>query len=278
MSPTVLRTAAVIVMFLAASLGLVRLFENRMIYHPVRYPQGDWDPSSPWFTRDDLTFEAEDGVRLHGWYARSHDNPTGVVILFFPGNAGNITHRFDNIERLAQRGADVFIPSYRGYGRSEGRPSEPGLYRDADAAYRVVTERLEVPPARIVVFGRSLGSAVAVDLASRREVAGVILEAPFTSARDMAREMLPVLPLERVIRSRFDSLAKIDRIAAPLLVVHGRLDRIVPYEHGQRLYAAAEEPKAFYPITGAGHNDTYQVGGEDYFARLQSFWERAVRQ
>ncbi len=246
-----------------------------MLYHPARYPQGDWAPDSREFEREDLGFETEDGVALHGWYASAHRNPSGVVLLFFHGNAGNITHRHENIELLARAGADVFIPSYRGYGRSAGRPSEKGLYRDAEAAYRVLTEDLRIAPERIVVFGRSLGSAVAVELAARREVAGVILEAAFTSAPDMAREIMPFLPSGRMIGSRFESIERVASVEAPLLIVHGEQDSLVPFEHGRRLYEAANEPKEFYPIPGAGHNDTYERGGEEYFVRLSSFWERA---
>ncbi len=272
----VIKIIGAVVVLLAVVLGLVRVFENRIVYHPVRYPGGDWDTAPRAYSREEVEFEAEDGVRLHGWYAAANENPSGVVVLFFHGNAGNITHRHDNIELLAEAGADVFIVSYRGYGRSEGRPSEEGLYRDAEAAYRELTERRGIPPERIVVFGRSLGSAVAADLSARREVAGVILEAPFASAADMAREMLPILPVQRVIRSRFESIRKLDRIEAPLLIIHGENDTVVPFEHGERLYETASEPKEFYPIPGAGHNDTYQVAGEEYFARLRSFWERAL--
>ncbi len=276
MSTEFLKIIAGVVVLFAAVFGLVRVFEDRIVYHPVRYPGGDWDAAPRAYSREEVEFEAEDGVRLHAWYAEAHENPSGVVLLFFHGNAGNITHRHDNIELLAEAGADVFIVSYRGYGRSEGRPSEAGLYRDAEAAYRELTEHRGVPPERIIVFGRSLGSAVAADLSARREVAGVILEAPFISAAEMAREMLPVLPVQRVIRSRFKSIRKVEQIEAPLLIIHGENDTVVPFAHGERLYEAASEPKEFYPIPGAGHNDTYQVAGEEYFVRLRSFWERAL--
>jgi fermentation-respiration switch protein FrsA (DUF1100 family) len=166
----------------------------------------------------------------------------------------------------------VFIVDYRGYGRSEGRPSEEGLYTDARAAWRYLVEERGIAPARIVIFGKSLGGAVAVELATQVKPAGVILESSFTSVPDMAARHFPFVP-KALIRTKMNSAGKIARIRAPKLHIHSPADEVVPYELGRELFDAAADPKRFHRVEGAGHNETYLVGGSGYFAAIRDFME-----
>jgi uncharacterized protein len=169
-------------------------------------------------------------------------------------------------------GVSVQLFDYRGYGRSEGQPDEAGTYRDARAVYRHLVETRGVGPAALVVFGESLGAAVATQLALERPAAALILESPFTSIPDMARAAYPFLPpVGGLIRTRYDTVAKIPRLTLPLLVLHGDRDTIVPFAQGRRVFEAAGGPKRFHAIAGAGHNDTYLVGGEPYWRTLAEF-------
>ena len=242
--------------------------EDRFIYYPIRALAGT--PARLGLPYQDALFESSDGVRLHGWFVPGHRDLTWV---WFHGNAGNISHRLENIALIRERlGVHVFIFDYRGYGQSAGQPSEQGLYRDAAAALAYVRTLPEVDPDRLVLFGRSLGASIAVEMAAREPPRGLILESPFTSVAAMARVAFPFLPLGPLIRTRYDSLARIDQVCAPLLVLHSPTDEVVPYAQGQELFAAAPEPKWFHAIGGgAGHNDSYLVGGDPYWQALADF-------
>lgn len=263
---------ALIVLVIVGIIG-IRLAEQKMMYYPMVFPQGYWDTSHFPGRLEDCTFRTEDGVALHGWFAHAavSDTRPRRTLLFLHGNAGNITHRQTNIAHLIQRGLNVFIFDYRGYGKSEGTPSEQGLYADAAAAYEYLLRRQDVQPEHIVFFGRSLGGAVAVELATRNPCEKLILESTFTSIKDMARDLFGPLPAHVILRSQFDSFTKIRTIHVPLLVIHGNQDRIVPFEQGKRLFSAANAPKCFYEIHGADHNNTYDLGGNAYFERLTAF-------
>ena len=261
--------AGVIVFFLA-SYGLFLIScERQIIYHPYKYPEGNWSPSSGLVFREDVHFIADDGVRLHGWYVSS----TGAkaTLLWFHGNAGNITHRLDNIEMLKPLNLDIFIFAYRGYGKSEGEPNEEGIYLDSQAAYDWLVKVKKIIPQKIILFGRSLGGVCAVEVASKNPAAGIILESTFPSAGKMARTIFPVLPLGWAIKSRFDAIGKVPNLKLPKLFLHGTRDEIVPYKLGRQLFSAAAEPKIFYDIQGAGHNDTFLVGGAGYFNAIEKF-------
>lgn len=268
--------AARMALLLAAGLvAFVMLFEDRFIYYPAKYPEGAWDVDSAAVKVEDVWFRAEDGVRLHGWYCtpRGADGGTTqrrMTLLWFHGNAGNVTSRFGVVERLAELPAEVFIIDYRGYGRSEGSPSEAGLYADARGAWDYLTIERQVPPAQIVVFGDSLGGAVAIELATRVEPAGLIVQSAFTSIRDMAAEVMPFVP-GFLLRTKMDSLNKIARVRAPKLFIHSPADELVPYRFGRQLYEAAPEPKQFYEVRGAGHNEMDLVGGRAYFDAIGEF-------
>lgn len=252
-------------------------FERQMIYFPTRYPDGLWALED--VTRhsgcalEDCFFAAEDGIRLHAWWCRpahAEGVTADMVLLWFHGNAGNLSHRADLMLRLAKTPAQVFIVDYRGYGRSEGRPSEEGLYRDGEAAWRYLSEERGVAPARIVLFGDSLGAAVAVDLATRVEAAGLIVQSGFSSVPDMAAAHFPFVP-RALIRTKMDSLSKVQKVQGPKLFIHSPQDEVVPYELGRRLFEAAGEPKRFLDIPGASHNDMDVVGGHVYFDGFARF-------
>ncbi len=240
-----------------------------VIFQPVR--GAEFDPGLLGLDADEIFLESEAGVRIHAFYL--HSAEPGRVLLFLHGNAGNASHRLPNAAEFARLGTDVLLLEYRGYGRSDGTPSEPGVYADARAALAYLVGARGFAPERVVVFGRSLGGAVAVDLAQDRELGGLILESTFTSLSDLGRRLLgPVGAL--LGRGRFDSARKIPALRAPVLFLHGDRDRTVPIELGQRLFDAAPEPKEFEVILGAGHNDTTLVGGRDYFARIGAFLDR----
>jgi hypothetical protein len=243
--------------------------ERRLIFHPSTAIEET--PADVGLIYEEVSFAADDGTRLFGWFVPA---PGPWTFLWLHGNAGNISHRVDNLRLVHDLvGAKVLIFDYRGYGRSAGTPTEEGTYRDAEAALAYLRARPDVDGRRIVYFGRSLGSAVAADLAVKAEPAGLILESPFLSIRAMARAVLPFVPLGPLLRTRYDCLEKVRRLTCPLLVIHGDEDRLVPYSQGRRLFEAAKQPKTFYTVRSAGHNDTYIVGGEAYFAAITRFLE-----
>jgi fermentation-respiration switch protein FrsA (DUF1100 family) len=244
------------------------LFETHLIYHPQR--AHDVTARELGLAAEPLTLRAEDGVAIDALYLPVPSSR--FSILFAHGNAGNLSHRLDRVLFLQSKlGADVLLFDYRGFGRSEGRPDEAGTYRDARAAYRWLTAVRGVPPERIVLMGESLGSAVALDLAVTRPARALVLESPFTSVPDMAAVVFPFLPARWLVRTRYDNLGKVGRLAMPLLVLHGDRDEVVPFAQGQRLFEAAPEPKRLFAIPGAGHNDTYVVGGPAYWKAIADF-------
>jgi hypothetical protein len=242
-------------------------FANRAVYYPLKYPTGDCG-TQKLVGASDVWMEASDGVKIHGWWVR-RDGST-LVTLFLHGNAGNITHRAPRIQEIVAAGSSVLMLDYRGYGKSSGRPSDYGLGRDSEAGFIYLLGK-GYRAEQIILHGESLGTAVAIDLASRRPCAGLILEAPFTSASDVAGTVVPILgPL--LVRS-FNSLPKIRWIRMPMLFMQGDRDEVVPLRLGQQLFAAAHEPKTFWVIPGAGHNDILETAGPEYRRRLSAFYE-----
>ena len=245
---------------------------NRFIY----YPEPHWwaTPADIGLEADEVRLVPEPGVQLHAWFF-PRPEPL-ATLLFCHGNAGNASHRLENVYYLVETGFQVLLFDYRGFGHSSGQPSEEGLYRDAEAAWAHLVGRGDTEGAPRIIFGRSLGGAVAVDLTTRVDTGdGLIVESTFTSVRTLARHIFG-LPLSE-LPVKYDSLSKIGRIAMPLLAIHGERDELIPYADGQTLYQAAPEPKAWYPIPGAGHNDTYVVGGEAYLQRLAAFAASVAR-
>ena len=256
---------------LTAITVLMLAFERRLVYFPSRVL--DLEPADLGLRHEEVFLATEDGVRIHAWLLPLAG--ARRVVLVCHGNAGNIGHRLDRARELQRRvGASVLLFDYRGYGRSEGSPDEEGTYRDARAAWSWLTRVKGVPPAEIVLLGESLGAAVAAQLALDRPAGALILESAFTSIPDMAREAYPFLPpVGRLIRTRYETVDKVRRLALPLLVLHGDRDDIVPAAQGRRVFEAAGGPKRFVAIPGAGHNDTYAVGGDGYWAAVAAFLE-----
>lgn len=223
---------------------------------------------------EDADLTTADGVRLHGWFVPAPD--ARGTLLFFHGNAGNISHRLDSIRIFHRLGLDVFIIDYRGYGRSDGKPGEQGTYRDADAAWRYLVETRGVDPARIVVFGRSLGAAIAAYLGAVQRPGALILESPFASVESMGRRLYPFLPVRWLNRFGYETAEYVQRIACPVLVVHSRNDEIIPIAEGRAVFAAAPDPKRFLEIRG-GHNDGFLVSGAAYVGGLDGFLRDSLR-
>ena len=238
---------------------------DSMVFHPS--PGADLRPAQVGLAGEDVFLETEDGVRIHAFWLPAPG--ADRAILYLHGNAGNASHRLPIAAALVAQGASVLLLDYRGYGKSEGRASEAGVYADARAALAHLVTARALPESRIVVFGSSLGGAVAVDLARDRALAGVILESTFSSLADVARDVLPIAA--PFVRGRFDSAAKIARVRAPLLFVHGDRDEIIPFRLGRALFEAAPEPKTFETLAGAGHNDTFEAGGRAYLERIRRF-------
>jgi pimeloyl-ACP methyl ester carboxylesterase len=210
-------------------------FENSLIFHPIRYPDGDWSP--PGLAHEDVAFQADDGTKLHGWFV-PHEAPKAVV-LFCHGNGGNLTHRAEVVRDLrARTGVSVFIFDYRGYGRSEGSPTVDGALADARAARTWLAKRAGLPPEKLVLFGESLGAAVAVQLAGEGGARGLILQNAFDSLATVGSHHYPWLPVRLLLRTKLDSAESIRRYHGPLLQFHGDADRIVPYVLGRRLFGA----------------------------------------
>jgi len=247
----------------------IRIFENSFTYAPPRFPEG-FPPSHPYGQHvEEVWLTTRDNVRLNAWYL---PNPASEkVLLWFHGNAENIGYGLEHLEFYSRLAVNVLAVDYRGYGKSEGRPGEAGVYRDADAAYDYLIQARHIQPKHIFVFGHSLGGAVAIDLASRRECGGLIAQSSFTSVKDMARRVFRIPFFEYIPKSQFDSLAKIRRVQTPVLIVHGTRDETVHFSMGQRLFAAAPEPKFLFPVRGAGHNDVIEVGGDELLERFKSF-------
>lgn len=242
-------------------------YEPRLIFYP-NHPSREHEqmPNALGFAFENVHLTAQDGTKIHGWFVPCYKENT-PTILFLHGNAGNISHRLERLELFHQLGANLFLLDYRGYGQSEGTPQENGTYLDALAAYEFLIEEKGVAPEKLVIYGESLGTAVAVDLATKKPCGGVVLEAPFTSIADMAQRMFPVLPVRKLVRNRFDSLHKIAQIEAPILIFHSRADEVIPFSHAQRLAAAS--PRARLVEMQGGHSNLFIVSTDAYLKSMR---------
>ena len=222
---------------------------------------------------EDIFFTATDGAKLHGWYLPGETGKP--LVIFCHGNAGNISHRVDNLRLLRELGLSVFIFDYRGYGQSEGKASEGGTYDDMRGAINWLRIK-GWSPEQMIYFGRSLGAGVALQLALEQPPAALVLESPFTSIKAMGQHHYPLLWLIAgwALDARYDNLTKISQLKVPLLIFHGERDSIVPQSMGKQLFEAAPQPKQFYSIPRAGHNDTYDIGGKNYWQLWRKFLQR----
>lgn len=259
-----------------SALGYLRSrLQRSRVFLPERYPDGIWEPHAFGLQVEDVWFEAADGVRLHGWWI-PHPSARGTM-LYCHGNTGSIAHRIGVFRHLQRLRVNLLAFDYRGYGRSQGSPSEAGLYRDVRAAYQHLIGPLRQPPREIILFGHSLGGAVAVDCAVDTPMAGLIVQSSFTHIRDAAKAMFPTLPLHLAATREFRSIEKVSRIETPKLFIHGDCDESVPVELGRRLFEAAAEPKELFIVRRAGHNDVHRHGGWSYLRRLSRFRNRCLK-
>ncbi len=247
-----------------------RWFERANLYFPSRDMAAH--PGALGLRYEELDLPASEGARVHGWFVENA--PDAPVILFSHGNGGNISHRMEKLRLLREAGASVLLYDYRGYGRSTGTPSELGTYGDGEAAYRWLTETKKLPPGRVIQMGESLGCGVAVELALRHKAGGLILDSGFTSTADMGRRIFPWLPVNLLVRYRYDNLAKLPSISCPVLVMHSPQDDIIPFAMGRRLFEAARQPKTFFEMKG-GHNDGFLETGRAYSEAVRRFLNMA---
>jgi fermentation-respiration switch protein FrsA (DUF1100 family) len=266
---TLISLACILIFGYGLLLGFVYFFQARLVYFPsIGGAFAGAAPSDIGLSYEDVFFKTSDGLRLHGWYVSTEQNRG--VILFFHGNAGNISHRLDSIAFFHELGFSVFIIDYRGYGRSEGKTNEQGTYLDAEAAWRYLIENRGFDRSKIIIFGRSLGASIAAWLASRTNPAALIIESAFTSAPDLGSYHYWFLPVRALARLRYDTQSYIEKVSAPTLVVHSVDDDIVPFTHGKKLFSRANEPKAFLEIHG-GHNDGFFVSRALYTEGFSRF-------
>lgn len=247
---------------------LLYFSQSRLVYYPETGREIIATPVRIGLPFEDIRLTASDGIGLHGWFVPA-PQPRGTV-LFLHGNAGNISHRLDSVQMFHRLGYNTLIFDYRGYGNSGGTPTEQGTYRDAEAAWRYLTEQRQVPACRIVLFGESLGGAIAAQLASTRKPAALVIASGFISVPEMAQHLYPYLPVRWLARIRYDTRAYLRTVTAPVLIAHSPQDEIIPYEHGRALFAAAPPPKQFLELAG-GHNDGFIFMREEWVRALGDF-------
>jgi fermentation-respiration switch protein FrsA (DUF1100 family) len=244
------------------------LLDQLFVYHPYPWENRNWARVSG-LPLEDIWFTSADGTKLFGWYVEAA--AASSVLLWCHGNAGNIINRLENLRELYRLGLSVFLFDYRGYGLSQGRPSEEGLYQDARGAYEYVTRKRRIPPDRLVIFGRSLGAAVAGEVAASRPASCLILESCFPSIEAVAKYHYHGIPVHWLLGASFRLADRLPRLSLPKLFVHGDRDEIIPLSLGDETFRACPPPKDFYIVKGADHNDVPFVGGRPYYARLRAF-------
>lgn len=254
--------AILLMAFLAAE-----WMRRQSLFFPFRYPVGDWDRTDLAIEPESIFFEASDGTRLHGWYFSSGKSGAPLIV-FFHGNGGNITHRIEPSVNLALNGLDVFIFDYRGYGRSEGRPTEMGLYDDALAAWDLMRARHDGP---IIVYGESLGGPYAAYVAAERKTCAAIIDSSFPSIRSVARAVYWPIPLHWLLRPGLETANHLDRASVPVLVLHSISDNVIPFALGRALYDAIDGPKEFYESKNALHSAIPWSDGRRYYEAVRTF-------
>jgi len=257
--------AYILVFLLVLNLAMF-FYQPHMVFFPTR--SINETPRNWGLKYEDVFLRTADNIQLHGWYI-PHPNAK-LTLLFFHGNAGNITHRGDSIKIFHRLGFNVFIPDYRGYGRSEGKPSEIGVYEDAHSAWHYLLSARGQQRENIIIFGRSLGGAVATNLAMDVQPGALILESVFSSARDMAKSSLPGLSHVIFLRFKFDLISMIKQVHCPLLVMHSLDDEIIPYKLGKKVFLAANSPKILMQLQGS-HNIGFLQSQPNYEHNLENF-------
>jgi uncharacterized protein len=257
-----------------ALVAFVFLIQQQLVYFPNVGREVAATPRAFGLEFDAVTLETRDGEKLAAWWVPAE--PARGVVLIFHGNAGNISHRIDYLAMFHRMGYATLIIDYRGYGQSTGRPSEKGTYRDAEAAWHWLTDKRGLRPEDIVLFGESLGGAVAAWLASRVKPRALVLASTFTSVPDLGAQLYPFLPVRWMSRFSYDTRAALEEVSVPVLVAHSRDDDIVPFSHGQALHEAVRGPRGFLELRG-GHNDGFIFMRKEWVLQLAAFLEDAAR-
>ncbi|MFA6972972.1 MAG: alpha/beta hydrolase [Gallionella sp.] len=252
---------------------LLYLFQSHLVFYPQTGRELVATPAQVGLPYEDIHLKTADEVHLHGWYIPAPDSRGAV--LFLHGNAGNISHRLDSLQMLHRLGYSTLIIDYRGYGNSDGKPTEQGTYLDAEAAWRYLTEQRHVPSCRIALFGESLGGAVAAWLAVRENPAALVISSSFTSVPDLGQQLYPYFPVRWLTRIRYDTRENLRLTTVPVLVAHSPDDDIIPFEHGRALFAAANSPKQFLELAG-GHNDGFIFMRASWIKVLGDFLDEQV--
>ena len=255
----------------AAYVGLalaLYFFQSHLVFYPETGREMIATPAQVGLAYEDIHLKTSDDISLHGWYVPAAQ-PRGTV-LFLHGNAGNISHRLDSVQMFHRLGFSTLIFDYRGYGSSGGTPTEQGTYRDAEAAWRHLAEQRHTPSCRIVLYGESMGGAVAAQLAVHQKPAALVIASSFTSVPDLAQHIYPYLPIRLLARIHYDTCEYLRTITVPVLIAHSPEDEIVPFEHGHALFAAANPPKQFLELAG-GHNDGFIFMRESWIKALDEF-------
>jgi fermentation-respiration switch protein FrsA (DUF1100 family) len=261
-----------------AIVGLAFAFQDQLLFQPSSRLLAT--PDDAGMAYETVRLSTDDGETLHGWWIPAPDGsretgpggPATHTLLFFHGNAGNVSGRLESVQQFHNLGLNVLIVDYRGYGQSTGSPSEAGLYRDAAACWAHLTAQRGIAPEDIVVFGRSMGGGPATWLATREQPGAMILESVFTNVPDVGAHHYSFLPVRALATNQFDNESRVPEIEAPTLHIHSRGDRVVPFELGRRVYEAAAEPKQFLEIQG-NHNNGFLVSSESYLRTIDRFLE-----
>ena len=266
--PVVLRIGLLIFLCYVTIVLFLFFFQGRMVYYPSKRISSS--PSDIGLPFRDVTFSTADGIEISGWMVG--EDKARPVVLFCHGNAGNISHRLDTLAIFDRLGLNTFIFDYRGYGRSQGKPTEAGTYRDVEAAWLYLVENEGVPPERIILFGRSLGGAIAAYLAAKKntKAGALILESTLTSVPDLGGDKYPFFPVRLLSRFQYNTRGFLKKITLPVLVIHSPQDEIIPFSHGKALFEAANEPRQFMQISGS-HNEGFLSPGETYIQGLKKF-------
>jgi len=251
--------------------GLVYVRQGSMVYYPTKDIENT--PADIGLKYEEIVLRTRDSVDISAWYVLA-ENERGVL-LFCHGNAGNISHRIDSIKIFHELNLSVLIFDYRGYGKSKGSPMEKGTYLDAESAWDYLINVKKVQPEKIILFGRSLGSAVAAELELRHKAAGLIIESGFKSIPALGAKFFPYLPVRLISRFKYETIDKVSMIGMPKLFIHSPQDEIIPYEHGAALFEKAKEPKEFLQITGS-HNEGFLFSGKIYIDGLDKFISRLL--
>jgi len=262
---TMLRIFIYLILAIALMAIYVKYLERRNLFFPFR--EIECTPQAIGLSYEDIYFTTEDGKKINGWFIPAKEAKR--TILFFHGNAGNVSHRLDKIKIFHDLGLNIFIIDYRGYGKSEGAPSEAGLYLDAKAAYSYLTDNLNIIPSSIILYGESLGGAVALELATKVTASAVITEETFSNMRGIAKDTYPFMP-SFLVSDGFNSLSRIEKVDIPKLIIHSKNDEMIPFSNAQTLYNKAKNPKVLAVISGS-HNDAFIESEKDYTNYIREF-------